>query len=60
MRTALEDILSHDQSFEDFEVRHEFPSIGIKRMILNGRRMGATDETRDLILLAIEDVTNMK
>lgn len=53
LRTLLQDILQQDQSFQDFEVEHEFESIGRRIMFLSARRI----EELDLILLAIEDVT---
>ena len=58
LRTALEEILSKDQSFEGFEVEHEFPSIGKKRMLLNGRRLAGMNAGDERILLVIEDITD--
>ena len=58
LRELLETILPRDQVFEGFEVEHDFPAIGKRKMLLNARRItGKTGETQ-LILLAIEDVTN--
>jgi transcriptional regulator with GAF, ATPase, and Fis domain len=57
LRKLLEDILPQNTSFHDFEVEHTFETIGPKIMHLNARRIyGAGDQT-DMILLAIEDVT---
>jgi chemotaxis protein methyltransferase CheR len=57
LRELLEDILPQNTSFHDFEVEHTFETIGPKIMHLNARRIyGAGDQT-DMILLAIEDVT---
>ena len=53
MRTLLEDILPNQSSFDDFEVEHDFESIGRRTMLLNARRL----DHLNLILLAIEDVT---
>ena len=39
--------------FNDYEVSHEFPDIGLKIMLLNARRLDDTHQ----ILLAIEDIT---
>ncbi len=65
LRTLLEELLSEHDEFNDFEVDHSFPAIGSKVMRLNARRVrinarrvrkpGAPTE---LILLAIEDVTD--
>jgi transcriptional regulator with GAF, ATPase, and Fis domain len=57
LRELLEDILPQNSMFHDFEVEHEFESIGWKIMHLNARQLyGEFNRTR-LILLAIEDVT---
>ena len=39
LRRLLEDVLPKNQIFQDFEVEHEFPSIGRKIMLLNARRI---------------------
>jgi len=57
LRKLLEDILPDNTVFNDFEVEHNFEAIGRKIMHLNARRIhGEVDQTQ-LILLAIEDVT---
>ena len=45
--------LPNQSSFDDFEVEHDFESIGHRTMLLNARRL----DHLNLILLAIEDVT---
>ena len=57
LRAMLEEILSENTSFEDFEVEHDFPSIGRRVMVLNARRICRGGNETQLILLAIEDVT---
>lgn len=55
LRELLENILPHNQSFDDFVVEHDFPTIGRRRMLLNARRIvGVTGAIR-LILLAMEE-----
>lgn len=57
LRELLETILPSNQVFEGYQVEHDFPAIGKRKMLLNARLInGKVDETR-LILLAIEDVT---
>ena len=56
LRTLLEDILSRQTVFNDFEVSHEFAQIGPRTMLLNARRV----DHLQLILLAIEDITSRK
>lgn len=53
LRELLEDVLPENNTFDDFEVAHDFPGIGQKTMLLNARRI----DHMQLILLAIEDVT---
>ena len=53
LRKLLEEILPKEESFDDFEVMHEFETIGYRHMLLNARRL----DHLNLIVLAIEDVT---
>ncbi|KPA14680.1 Fis family transcriptional regulator [Candidatus Magnetomorum sp. HK-1] len=57
LRELLEDILPENSEFNDFEVEHNFESIGRKIMHLNARRIYKELKQTQLILLAIEDVT---
>jgi PAS domain S-box-containing protein len=56
LRRLLEEILPHDHAFEDLSIAAEFPDIGHRDMLLNGRRLDHVQ----LILLAIEDVTERR
>ncbi|HXF05082.1 MAG TPA: PAS domain S-box protein [Blastocatellia bacterium] len=60
LRRLLEDILPQNTSFEDFEVEHDFEHIGRRTMQLNARRLYREKNKTQLILLAIEDVTERK
>lgn len=57
LRELLEDILPQNTKFHDFEVEHTFETIGRKVMHLNARRIYRNGKQSQLILLAIEDVT---
>jgi len=57
LRTLLEEILPKDNKFDDYEVEHEFSNIGPKIMLLNARRINQQTLGSQLILLAIEDIT---
>jgi transcriptional regulator with GAF, ATPase, and Fis domain len=57
LRELLEDILPRNSVFNDFEVEHIFENIGPKIMHLNARRINRDGNQTELILLAIEDVT---
>jgi hypothetical protein len=56
LRRLLEEILPGNNSFEDFEMEHDFPSIGRKLMRLNARKITREDGKSHLILLAIEEI----
>jgi two-component sensor histidine kinase/PAS domain-containing protein len=56
LRVLLEEILPRDNNFDDYEVEHEFESIGKRTMLLNGRRL----DHMNLVLLVIRDVTEQR
>ena len=58
LRELLEEILPQKTRFDGFEVEHDFENIGKKIMLLNARRIERKSEGTQLILLAIEDVTD--
>ncbi len=57
LRELLENILPQNTLFNDFEVEHSFETVGTKIMHLNARRIYREENQTQLILLAIEDVT---
>jgi len=57
LRKLLEHVLPEQSAFENFEMEHHFPGLGMKRLRLNGRRMHQEELGFNRILLAIEDVT---
>lgn len=57
LRELLEKIIPENSRFEDFEVDHKFPKLGHKKMLLNARKIVQNAEGAELILLAIEDIT---
>ena len=60
LRELLEEILPKNETFDDFEVVHDFRDIGYKIMLLNARRIHRKDIGAQMILLAIEDITERK
>jgi hypothetical protein len=40
----------------DFEIDHEFPRIGRKKIVLNARRIEVPDHEDTLILISIGDI----
>jgi len=60
LRTLLDEVLSDNHPVLDFDVEHDFPAIGKKNMLLNARRFPPESKHPELILLAIEDITERK
>jgi len=60
LRKLLEEIIPQNAYFNDFEVDHEFPVIGHKIMLLNARRTIQKEIGSQMILLAIEDITERR
>ncbi len=57
LRRLLREVLSEAQSFDGFEIEHVFPKRGRRQMLLNARKLENGGDHAELILLAIEDVT---
>jgi two-component system, chemotaxis family, CheB/CheR fusion protein len=57
LRRLLREVMSESQSFEGFEIEHEFPQRGRRHMLLNARKLARGGNREDWVLLAIEDVT---
>ncbi len=60
LRELLETILAGKTSFENFEVKHDFATIGSRIMLLNARQIERGMGKEQIILLAIEDITKRK
>jgi PAS domain S-box-containing protein len=60
LRTLLTQVLSNSHPVEDFEVDHAFPDLGRRNMMLNARRFPPDTKDPDLLLLAIEDISDRK
>jgi PAS domain S-box-containing protein len=60
LRTLMGEIVSQHRVLNDFEVTHAFASIGVRTMLLNARVLHSGGGRPDLVLLAIEDVTQRK
>jgi two-component system, chemotaxis family, CheB/CheR fusion protein len=56
LRELLEEIVPRNSRVDDFEMRHDFPHLGPRDMLLNARRV-ELQPGHPFILLAIEDVT---
>jgi two-component system, chemotaxis family, CheB/CheR fusion protein len=60
LRALLGEILPGSAVMTDFEVEHEFAKIGRRTMLLNARILRRAGGRPDLILVAIDDVTERR
>ncbi|MBW1982524.1 MAG: PAS domain S-box protein [Deltaproteobacteria bacterium] len=60
LRQLLEKILPGNTSFEDLEVKQAFETIGPRTMLLSARRLYKKANKTEMILLAIQDVTERR
>jgi PAS domain S-box-containing protein len=60
LRTLLTQVLSDSHPVEDFEVDHTFPALGRRNMLLNARRFPPDSKEPELVLLAVEDITDRR
>jgi two-component system CheB/CheR fusion protein len=57
LRQLLDDVIHNGSIFVGFEIEHNFPQIGNKTMLLNARKIAQKIHRQEVILLAIEDIT---
>ena len=57
LRELLEKILPEKSAFDNYEVEHDFATIGRRTMLLNARQIEQAIGKERIILLAIEDIT---
>ena len=60
LRELLETILPQKTAFDNYEVEHNFATIGRHVMLLNARQIERMTGKKLIILLAIEDITERK
>jgi len=60
LRKLLEEIIPQNNRFNNFEVSQEFSVIGRRTMLLNARRIYREGKGTEMILLAIEDITERR
>lgn len=58
LRTLLNEVLASEAAFDNYEVKFDFPNIGARVMLLNARRLIQADGEAELILLALQDITD--
>jgi chemotaxis protein methyltransferase CheR len=57
LRVLLETIIPRKVAMDGFSVTHDFPSLGVRTMLLNARKVLFADRSEVAILLAFTDVT---
>ncbi|MBI9091847.1 MAG: PAS domain-containing protein [Desulfobacterium sp.] len=60
LRELLEKILPQKTTFDNYEVEHDFTTIGRRTMLLNARQINRGISKEQIILLAIEDITERR
>ncbi|MGD1042341.1 MAG: ATP-binding protein [Sedimentisphaerales bacterium] len=60
LRELLETILPQKSTFDNYEVEHDFTTIGKRTMLLNARQIQRASGKERIILLAIDDITEHK
>jgi two-component system cell cycle sensor histidine kinase PleC len=60
LRELLETILPKKAAFDNYEVEHDFATIGRRIMLLNARQIQRASGKERIILLAIEDITERR
>lgn len=60
LRELLEKILPQQTAFDNYEVEHDFVTIGRRTLLLNARQIEREVGKEKIILLAIEDITERK
>ncbi|MHB1687971.1 MAG: hybrid sensor histidine kinase/response regulator [Ignavibacteriaceae bacterium] len=60
LRELLETILPEKTTFNNYEVEHDFSTIGKRIMLLNARQIERALGKEKIILLAIDDITERK
>ncbi|MCX5792588.1 MAG: PAS domain-containing protein, partial [Elusimicrobia bacterium] len=60
LRELLETILPQKATFDNYEVEHDFTTIGKRIMLLNARQIQRASGKERIILLAIEDITERR
>ncbi len=60
LREVLEKILPKKASFQDLEITFKFPDSASKVMLFNGQRLLQSEGSEELILLAMQDITEQR
>jgi PAS domain S-box-containing protein len=56
----LNDLPEMDGEFDDLEMEHDFPALGLRTMLVSARRLSDADAQAAMIVLSILDITEQK
>ena len=56
----LQETLAGNREFLPFEITHDFPAIGLRTVMLNARQLSLAGQSRRMILLGLQDITERK
>jgi two-component system CheB/CheR fusion protein len=59
LRQLIEDKLTRETRVHDFELVNEFPTVGLKKLLVNACGIPVNSKQVDMVLLAFEDVTEL-
>ncbi len=59
LRTLLEEVIPKNTTVEEYEIEHNFPSLGMRTMLINAREI-LYENHRRKILLSILDITDQR
>jgi len=60
LRTLLEDLIQKNPVIIDYKLIHNYPNIGELHLLLNARKVLKEDQSENLILLSLEDITEQE
>ena len=60
LRQLLQDVLPQRKNFDGFLVEHDFPTIGHKKLLLDGERIESGHTGVGMILLVIRDMSDVQ
>jgi two-component system CheB/CheR fusion protein len=60
VRDGLQALLADDRQFDPFEVEHTFPLLGARCLLLDARLYSMPGRAARLILLTLQDITDLK
>lgn len=60
LKQLIEERIPKDTKVHDFELDHEFPDVGPKKILINACSIPLVGNRSEMVLLAFEDVTELK